>query len=166
MFTIKEYFVNKNKDKEKTRFYQPNKSWKFINNSDKNQTVGESFKFFNWTLSFTKNVVQVAFIIFVVANLFIMGMIIWHNAQTGELFAMDIYIDKVFEMFIAVIGGYIIKSAVENSIRITFSVVNDYLEKKLQIQIEQAAGETLEVDDCTNSDDAGEDMSGLDPNEQ
>ena len=35
-------------------------------------------------------------------------------------------------MFISVIGGYIIKAGVENSIKISFSVISDYLDKKLQ----------------------------------
>ena len=151
-------------EEKKTRFFKPNKSWKFVDDNDKNKAIGEGFKFFNWTLSFTKNVVQVAFILFVIANIFIMGMIIWHNIRTGELYSMDTYIDRVYEMFIAVIGGYIVKSAIENSIRISFSVINDYLEKKLQLQIEKENTETLQAEGDF-SDDAGEDMSGLDPNE-
>ena len=150
----------------KRKFFTPNKSWKFVDDNSKNETIDKSFKFFNWTLSFTKNVVQVAFIIFVIANLFIMGMIVWHYVRMGELYPMDTYIDRIFEMFIAVIGGYIIKSALENSIRISFSVINDYLEKKLQIKIDAENTETLEVDNpIPVSNDYGGDMSGLDPNE-
>lgn len=149
---------------EKKRFFSPNKSWKFVDEDDKNKSIGTSFTFFNWTLSFTKNVVQVAFILFVIANLFIMGMIVWHNLRTGELYSMDTYIDRVYEMFIAVIGGYIIKSAVENSIRISFSVINDYLEKKLQIQIDRENTETLDVD--IPAPDYSTDVTpGIDPNE-
>ena len=151
---------------KRRKFFKPNTDWKFVDDNDKNKTVKDSFKFFNWTLSFTKNVVQVAFIIFVIANIFIMGMIIWHYVRTAELYSMDTYIDRIFEMFIAVIGGYIIKSAVENSIRISFSVINDYLEKKLQIQMEKDNTETLVPDEEYFSDDTkGDDMSGLDPSE-
>jgi hypothetical protein len=153
-------------EKRKRKFFSPNKSWKFVDDNTKNESIDKGFKFFNWTLSFTKNVVQVAFIIFVIANLFIMGMIIWHYVRMGELYPMDTYIDRIFEMFIAVIGGYIIKSAVENSIRISFSVINDYLEKKLQIRIDEIDAqntETLEVDKPLYDYYDGE--PGLDPNE-
>ena len=149
---------------ERRRFFVPNKSWEFVDDNEKNKSVDKGFKFFNWTLSFTKTVVQIAFIIFILANLFIMGMIIWHNIRTGELYSMDTYIDRVYEMFIAVIGGYIIKSAVENSIRISFSVINDYLEKKLQIQIDKDNTETLDVETPV-SDTSSDNMPGYDPNE-
>ena len=150
----------------KRKFYAPNKSWKFVDDNTKNESIEKSFKFFNWTISFTKNVVQVAFIIFVIANLFIMGMIVWHYVRMGELYPMDTYIDRIFEMFIAVIGGYIIKSAVENSIRISFSVISDYLDKKLQIKLGDQDTDNYEVENpIPVSNDYGGDMSGLDPNE-
>jgi hypothetical protein len=118
-----------------TKFFKPNKDWKFVEDNEKNKTVANSFKFFNWTISFTKNVVQVAFIIFVIANLFIMSMIISNFIRFGELASLDTYITEIFNMFIAVIGGYIIKAGVENSIKISFSVISDYLDKKLQSNV-------------------------------
>ena len=111
-----------------------NKEWKYTDDHEKDRSVDKNFKFFNWTISFTKNVVQVAFIIFVIANIFIMGMITWNFVQSGELYSIDTYINEVFNMFVTVIGGYIIKSATENSIKISFSVISDYLDKKLNIE--------------------------------
>jgi hypothetical protein len=131
-----------------TKFFKPNKTWKFVDDTDQNKTVHNSFKFFNWTISFTKNVVQVAFIIFVIANLFIMGMITANFIRFGELVSLDTYINEIFNMFIAVIGGYIIKAGVENSVKISFSVISDYLDKK--------------AINCNNEDtvvDESEDMS-------
>lgn len=131
-----------------TKFFQPKKDWKFVEDKDKNKAVDNSFKFFNWTISFTKNVVQVAFIIFVIANLFIMGMITANFIRFGELTSMDTYINEIFNMFIAVIGGYIIKAAIENSIKISFSVISDYLDKKLEKnKIEENTAETNEDED-------------------
>ena len=118
------------------KFFKPNKDWKYTDDHEKDKAVDKNFKFFNWTISFTKNVVQVAFIIFVIANVFIMGMITWNFVRSGELYSIDTYINEVFNMFITVIGGYIIKSATENSIKISFSVISDYLDKKLNIERE------------------------------
>jgi hypothetical protein len=91
-----------------------------------------------------------------------MGMIIWHYLKSGELYSMDTFIDRVYEMFIAVIGGYIVKSAIENSIRITFSVISDYLDKKTALQTEKENIDMSGEDD--EGDCGGEDMSGLGPN--
>ena len=118
------------------KFFKPNKDWKYTDDHEKDKAVDKNFKFFNWTISFTKNVGQVAFIIFVIANVFIMGMITWNFVRSGELYSIDTYINEVFNMFITVIGGYIIKSATENSIKISFSVISDYLDKKLNIERE------------------------------
>lgn len=146
----------------KERFYQPDiDGWKFLkkkkddtNNeenveeidkeesdvltpvpSDKQQvTVKKHFEFFNWTLSFTKNVVQACFILFLIVNLFIAIMITYVYLTTKQVVALEIYISEVYNMFITVIGGYIIKSTTENTIKIVFSVLSDWLEKKYGIE--------------------------------
>ena len=121
-----------------TRFFKPNKDWKYEEENDtKAKTVHNSFKFFNWTISFTKNVVQVAFIIFVIANIFIMSMITANFIRFGELSSLDTYINEIYNMFIVVIGGYIIKAGVENTAKISFSVISDYLEKKNNCTVEE-----------------------------
>ena len=143
--------------KEKKRFYTPDvDGWKFHNDkntedtadsdavdgeerspvSDNTQktTIKKHFEFFNWTLSFTKNVVQACFILFLIVNIFIAAMITYVYINTRQVVALEIYISEIFNMFITVIGGYIIKSTTENTIKIVFSVLSDWLEKKYGIE--------------------------------
>ena len=96
----------------------------------KETTTKSSFKFFNWTISFTKNIIQVAFIIFVIANLFIFSLIGYHYFNTGELIYLDIVVQEVYAMFVSVIGGYIIKAATENTFKIVGSVLSKWLDLK------------------------------------
>lgn len=98
----------------------------------KETTVKSNFKFFNWTISFTKNIIQVAFIIFVIANIFIFGLIGHHYYVTKELIYIDIVVQEVYAMFVAVIGGYIIKAATENSVKIIGSILSKWLDLKYQ----------------------------------
>lgn len=131
------------------RFFKPKKDWKYVEKSTKEETIHNSFKLFNWTLSFTKNVVQIAFIIFVFANIFIMGMIVANFIRFGELSSLDTLINEIYNMFIVVIGGYIIKSGVENSIKISFSVISDYLEKRNGITPDASSEENNQEEDMS-----------------
>ena len=126
------------------RFFKPSiTSWKYVDNdkggtvvkgniskNEKDATIRQSKKFFDWQLSFTKTCVQIAFIIFVIANLFILAIMTINFYITGTIDLLEGYTNNVFSMFENVIGGYIIKSATENALKITMSVLSDYVEKK------------------------------------
>ena len=134
-------------DKRK-KFYDPNTNWKYIDNdkintsekvkrdiNDNNEdTVQKHFEFFNWSLSFTKNVVRACFILFLIVNIFITAMITVVFFTTQEITALETYITEVYNMFVTVIGGYIIKSAAENTVKIVFSVLSEWLEKKYGVK--------------------------------
>jgi hypothetical protein len=67
----------------------------------------------------------------------------------GTIDLLETYINNVFAMFENVIGGYIIKSATENALKITMSVLSDYVEKKYGtslIKIEHE-DEDIEIND-------------------
>lgn len=126
------------------RFFKPSiASWKYVDNdkggtvvkgniskNEKDASIRQSKKFFDWQLSFTKTCVQIAFIIFVIANLFILAIMTINFYITGTIDLLEGYTNNVFSMFENVIGGYIIKSATENALKITMSVLSDYVEKK------------------------------------
>lgn len=142
----------------KKRFFKPNiNEWKYktdksedttsvtststdseedlkVSDQVQSTTVKKRFEFFNWTLSFTKNVVQACFILFLIVNIFIAAMITYIYFTTQQIVALETYISEVYNMFITVIGGYIIKSATENTVKIVFSVLSDWLEKKYGIE--------------------------------
>ena len=127
---------------DSNRFFNPSISvWKFnkkpeaeetgvIKNKEKDKTIRETVKFFDWQLSFTKTCVQIAFIIFVLANIYILTLISINFYMSNDITLLDTYINNVFTMFVDVIGGYIIKSATENGLKIVMSVFSDYVEKK------------------------------------
>ena len=125
---------------EDNRFYKPSIDvWKFnkepeetgeITEKEKDKVIRGNVKFFDWQLSFTKTCVQIAFIIFVLANIYILTMMTINYTINFSVELLDTYINNVFSMFVDVIGGYIIKSATENSLKIVMSVFSDYVEKK------------------------------------
>ena len=108
------------KEDYKTRFFVPDINiWKYKNKDNKNEsispiddksqetTVKKRFEFFDWTLSFTKNVVQACFILFLIVNLFIAGMITYVYFKSKQVIALEIYISEVYNMFITVIYSII-----------------------------------------------------------
>lgn len=128
-------------DENVTRFFKPSIDvWKFkkeekeekglIKTKEKDKSIRETVKFFDWQLSFTKTCVQIAFIIFVLANIYILTLMSINFYMSNEIALLDTYINNVFSMFVDVIGGYIIKSATENSLKIVMSVFSDYVERK------------------------------------
>lgn len=125
---------------EDNRFYKPSIDvWKYnkepeeageITTKEKDKVIRGNVKFFDWQLSFTKTCVQIAFILFVLANIYILIMMTINYNINYSIDMLDTYINNVFSMFVDVIGGYIIKSATENSLKIVMSVFSDYVEKK------------------------------------
>ena len=94
-------------------------------------SVKKSLEFMSWIQEFSKKVVVITFMIFIIANLFFFGVITFEFYTTSELIGIEIFISEMHSTFRDVIGGYLIKSAIENSIKIGGGVVNTYLEMKL-----------------------------------
>ena len=141
------------------RFFTPNNNWKFeedniISDNDKDKSIKKHFEFFNWTLSFTKNCVQACFILFVIANLFIVGLITVNFVYNNQLVGIETYITEMFNMFVVVVGGYIVKAAIENSVKITMSVLSDWLIKRYKIKNNEMNETTDES--CEEINDEGE----------
>jgi hypothetical protein len=148
-----------------SRYYKPNVSrWKnkssklsnkVISNGEKNKTIRRSFGFFDWTVTFTKKCVQISFGIFVLANIFITAMITVNFIKSGELGPLETYMNEVYNMFITVIGGYIIKSATENTMKIGFSVISDYLQMKYGSKLEEDS-DTSDITEESDEEESGE----------
>lgn len=130
----------------KVRFFKPDiDKWKFIDedhdgiddrdetditDGEKNSVVKGSFRLVNWNLSFAKNCIQACFLLFLIANLFIFTLLTIDFIRNGVLNYFDTYITEVFGLMRDTIGVYIIKSCLENSFKITMSVLSDYIDKK------------------------------------
>ena len=107
-----------------------------ITDREKDKLIRNNVKFIDWSLSFSKNCIQLSFIIFLIANIFIIAGITINYFQMGMLSFFDTYITEVYGMMRDVIGVYIIKTCLENSFKITMSVLSDYIDKKYSIKEE------------------------------
>lgn len=92
-------------------------------------TIENNKKFLNWVQTFTKKIVTITFILFVVLQLFNLYLI-YMEYKSGELMYLDTLITESNETFRVVIGGYIVKAACENTVKIICSIVSHYLGNK------------------------------------
>ena len=157
------------------RFFTPNiNSWKYIpadvkikkkrikstvlklSDKEKDAMIDNSTRLVDFAVSFTKTVVRISFILFVLVNVFILTMTTINYFQTGELLFLDTLITESYGMLRDVIAAYIIKAATENSLRIGFSVLSDFLDKKYNIDTDKA--DSFEFDDYGD----GEDFNNID----
>lgn len=91
-----------------------------------NDNMGRSNKFFTWIQTFTKKIVTVTFILFVLFQIFTLLMILMESTR-GELMYLDTFITESNETFRIVIGGYIVKAACENTVKIIGSLIQSHL---------------------------------------
>lgn len=157
------------------RFFTPNiNSWKYIpsdmnikkrkvkstvlklSDEEKDAMIDNSTRLVDFAVSFTKTVVRISFILFIVVNVFILTMTTINYFQTGELLFLDTLITESYGMLRDVIAAYIIKAATENSLRIGFSVLSDFLDKKYDINTDKA--DSFDFDDYGG----GEDFNNID----
>lgn len=120
---------------------------------DKNtkETIEKSTGFLSWIQEFSKKIVAVTFIIFVLVNVFVMVMIVVQYVMSGgEVTYLDTLITEVHNTFRDVIGGYIIKAATENVLKIGGSIVDKFLENQIlskQMDLDNNCEEDEEVED-------------------
>lgn len=120
------------------------------NTTDK-QVYEQSKSFVKWIQEFSKKIVSVTFVIFVIINVYILSMISISYYTTGELMYLDTLISESNLTFREVIGGYIIKAATENAIKIAGSIAEKYIEfianKKYKVEEEDDFDIDISEDD-------------------
>ena len=117
-------------------------------------SVKEYSKFFTWIQEFTKKIVVITFILFVISQIFSIIMILVAYIQTKQLLYMDTFITESHTTFREVIGGYIVKAAVENAIKISGSIIEKYLNYRLA---KDYGIDVTSTDDSENISDDEED---------
>lgn len=70
--------------------------------------------FFNWIQEFSKKIVVIAFMIYILMDLVSLAMVIIAYRNSGDLMFIDTIITEANQTFRDVIGGYILKAATEN----------------------------------------------------
>ena len=155
------------------RFFTPNiAAWKYVqakphkfrigkrkyygfaglDDSKFDKMISDSTELVDFAVSFTKTVVRISFILFVVINAYILTMTTISYYHTNELMYIDTLITESYGMLRDVIAAYIIKAATENSLRIAFSVLSDYLDKKYDIKTKPKTDDYEEYDNFTDID--------------
>lgn len=90
----------------------------------------KSKKYFTWVQEFSKKIVTITFILYVTTSLANL-VLVYLSFKIGSISGIDTLISETNQTFREVIGGYIIKSAVENSFKIIgnyfFGVTNSRL---------------------------------------
>lgn len=95
------------------------------------QLSNNSNSFFIWIQEFSKKIVSITFFIYVIINIFVLAMLCLQYYNSGELGYIDTIIAETNQTFRDVIGGYIIKAATENAIKIAGSVITKYMDYRL-----------------------------------
>ena len=115
-----------------------------------NYGIQSSVSMFNWAMEFTKKIVTITFVIFVITNVFVLCIIFAEYYSMGVVEYLDTLITETHTTFRDVIGGYIIKASMENVSKIGFSVLSQYLEVKYNIK----NVETDNTEDTEDGDDS------------
>lgn len=74
-------------------------------------------EFIVWVQEFSKKIVVIAFIIYIINNAASL-IAIYISIMQGNIYGLDTFISESNQTFREVVGGYIIKSAVENAFKI------------------------------------------------
>lgn len=91
--------------------------------------LNNSNKFFTWVQTFTKKIVTVTFFMFVLLQVFDL-ILIYMEYRNGQLMYLDTFITESNETFRVVIGGYIVKAACENTVKIISGIISKYMSRK------------------------------------
>lgn len=119
------------------------------NNDDgAKRLIEKNTKFSEWIQEYTKKVVTLVFILYMIINVYILIMVFVAYKSSGYLQALDTLIMEINSTFRDVIGGYIIKAAVENVVKIAGSIIDRYMEYKSDKHKKE-----LNLDDDTEGDE-------------
>lgn len=124
---------------------------------DTSTSINNTGKFFNWIQEFSKKIVTITFIIFVIIELYSLVLLYLSYLQTSDISLLGTLISESHLTFREVIGGYIIKAACENAVKISGSIINSYLDKKYGVNIED---NVIEDEDPEESETDEEEIGG------
>lgn len=93
------------------------KNSKFFSTSADEEEFNKQKKFMSWIQEFSKKIVFITSLLYVAAIIFIFYMV-FASHQAGMITGLDTLISEINLTFREVVGGYIIKSAVENAVKI------------------------------------------------
>lgn len=125
-------------------------------NSEAEKSMTRGLGFLSWVQEFTKKIVVVTFVLYVFSNIVFLGIAICYYIQSGgEVTYFSTLTTEVHETFRNVIGGYIVKAAVENAVKITGSIVERVLDAKYGKKENSPIEESIDSVNGSSDDIAG-----------
>lgn len=114
------------------------KASKFFSTDEENLTddINSAKKhkdFIVWVQEYSKKIVTIVFIFYILASLLSIGVILAIAYINGEVVGIDTLLTEINQTFRDVIGGYIIKSATENSFKIAGNYLIGIYDAKLRL---------------------------------
>lgn len=99
---------------------------------DEEEASKRTISFFNWIQEFSKKIITITFYIFVIINIYVLVIIWLAYNNSGDTLYLDTLISETHLTFREVIGGYFIKAATENALKIAGSIIESFLKYKLK----------------------------------
>ena len=106
---------------------------KKVEQNDTLKTLEKSKKFLGWIQEFSKKIIFVVFLLYVATMLF-SCYLVYISFIEGGYTGIDTLITEVNLTFREVVGGYIIKAAVENAFKIGGNYLTSVIEKKIELE--------------------------------
>ena len=131
------------------------------------QSVENTKKYFTWVQEFSKKIVFAIFVIYVITAVFMLAMV-FLSYQQGNISGIDTLITETNETFRQIVGGYIIKSAIENAVKIGgnyFVGVSDAKLRALKARLDKEGVLKDDGKGIINSNDSSEDSVDEDTTE-
>lgn len=85
--------------------------------SEEMNTIEKNKKYVSWVQEFSKKIVVVTFFLYFITSIFSI-ILVYLSFQSGIISGIDTLIVETNNTFRDIIGGYIIKSAIENAVKI------------------------------------------------
>lgn len=127
-----------------------------IDNTETEKSIIRRLGFLSWIQEFTKKIVVVTFILYIISNIVFLGIAICYYIQSGgEVTYFSTLTTEVHETFRNIIGGYIVKAAVENAVKITGSIVERVLDAKYGKKENDPIEESINSSNESSDDIAG-----------
>lgn len=116
--------------------------------SEEMNTIEKNKKYVTWLQEFSKKIVVVTFLLYFITSIFSI-ILVYLSFQSGIISGIDTLIVETNNTFRDIIGGYIIKSAIENAVKIGgnyyIGLANSKL-KVLQTKIKEKYPDIEEVE--------------------
>lgn len=118
-----------------------------VSDNSVKRTLTKSNSFFNWMQEYSKKIISITFVIYVIINIYCLFMTIYVFQTTQEFQSLDTLITEINQTFREVIGGYIVKAAVENVSKYSGAIIDKWLETKLDKELSSKETESSTIEE-------------------